>query len=255
METNMNIEAYTKTLLGVAFILSLTGCSTTVDRLKSVGQDPKMDVVENPMNRPNYQPVSMPMPAPRAEVQQANSLWMSGRKSFFKDQRASQVGDIMTVLIDIQDNAKIENRSEKIKTAAEDIGMPNLLGLETQLSKVLAEGTNPASLVSTSGNMNNIGRGRIERKEDILLKVAAVVTQILPNGNMVIHGKQQVRVNNERRDLEVAGIIRPEDISTNNIISYEKIAEARIAYGGQGMLTDANRPRYGNELIDILMPF
>lgn len=251
----MNIEAYTKTLLGVAFILSLTGCSTTMDRLKSVGQDPPMEAVQNPMNRPEYRPVSMPMPAPRAEVQQANSLWMSGRKSFFKDQRASQVGDIMTVLVDIQDNAKLENKTEKTKNASESAGFPNLFGLETQITKVLPEGTTSTDLVNTDSATSNTGKGKIERTENVTLKVAAVVTQILPNGNMVIHGKQQVRVSNERRDLEVAGIIRPEDITTNNSISYEKIAEARIAYGGQGMVTDANRPRYGNEVLDILLPF
>jgi flagellar L-ring protein precursor FlgH len=252
---NMNFEGLIKTLLGIAFILSLTGCQTTMDRIENVGQDPKMAGIENPVEKSDYQPVRMPMPAPRMEIKQANSLWTSGRKSFFKDQRASQVGDIMTVLVNIDDNAKIENKSEKTKDSSEDVGMPNLLGLETQLTKVLPEGTAAASLVSTSGATSNTGKGKIERGETIELKVAAVVTQILPNGNMVIHGKQQVRVSNERRDLEVAGIIRPEDITTNNSISYEKIAEARIAYGGQGMVTDANRPRYGNEIMDILLPF
>ena len=101
----------------------------------------------------------------------------------------------------------------------------------------------------------DLGNGKIERKEDVQLKIAAVVTQVLPNGNLVIQGRQQVRISNERRDLEVAGIIRPEDITTQNSIGYEKIAEARIAYGGKGMLTDTNRPRYGNEVMDIILPF
>ncbi len=251
----MNIRACTHTLLGVALILSLTGCGTTMDRLSSVGQDPKMAAIENPVLQSNYHPVSMPMPADRLETKQANSLWMSGRKSFFKDQRAGQVGDILTVMVSIADTAKLENKSEKTKDSSEAMGMPNMFGLEGKLSKVLPEATDPSSLVSTSGSTSDTGKGKIERKEEVDLKVAAVVTQILPNGNMVIHGRQQVRVSNERRDLEVAGIIRPEDITTNNSISYEKIAEARISYGGAGMITDANRPRYGNELMDILLPF
>jgi flagellar L-ring protein precursor FlgH len=251
----MNLHAYTRTLLGIAFLLSLTACGTTMDRLNRVGQDPKMAAIENPIAKSDYKPVTMPMPAPSMEVKQANSLWTSGRKSFFKDQRASQVGDILTVLVEIKDNAKLENKTEKTKDSSEEMGMPNLLGLETQITKVLPEGTDPATLVSTNAATSNTGQGKIDRKEDISLKVAAVVTQILPNGNMVIQGKQQVRVSNERRDLEVSGIIRPEDITTNNAISYDKIAEARIAYGGDGMITDANRPRYGNEVMDILLPF
>lgn len=251
----MNIQACTKTCLTIAFLLSLTACANTIDRLNNVGKDPAMAKIENPVQQPGYQPVSMPMPHPKTDVQQANSLWMSGRKGFFKDQRASNIGDILTVLVDIDDEATLENKTQKVKSANEDMGMPNLLGLESQLTKVLPETVNPASLVSTESQTRNIGNGKIERDEEVNLKVAAVITQILPNGNMVIHGKQQVRVNNERRDLEVAGIIRPEDISVANSISYEKIAEARIAYGGQGMLTDTNRPRYGNEVMDILLPF
>lgn len=251
----MNIQACTRTLLGIAFILSLTGCSSTMDRLENVGKDPKMAAIENPVQKADYRPVTMPMPAERMEMKQANSMWSAGRKSFFKDQRASQVGDIMTVLVSIADNAKLENKTEKTKDATEAMGMPNMFGLESQVRKVLPEATDVSNLVSTDSSTSNTGKGKIERKEEIELKVAAIVTQILPNGNMVIHGKQQVRVSNERRDLEVAGIIRPEDITTNNSISYEKIAEARIAYGGAGMITDANRPRYGNELMDILLPF
>lgn len=251
----MNIQACTKTLLGIAFLLSLTACGSTMERLENVGGEPKMAGIDNPVLQSGYRPVSMPMPAPREETQQANSLWLSGRKSFFKDQRASQVGDILTVLVEIQDLARLENKSEKTKNTSETVGMPNMLGLETQLTKVLPEGTDATNLINTNGNTLHTGKGKIERMEMISLKVAAVITQILPNGNMVIHGKQQVRVSNERRDLEVAGIIRPEDITPANGISYEKIAEARIAYGGSGMVTDANRQRYGNELIDILSPF
>lgn len=246
---------YTKLAFSLVALLSLSACGTTMDRLGRVGSDPEMAAVENPVERAGYRPVSMPMPAPRAEMQQANSLWLSGRRSFFKDQRASQIGDILTVMVSIQDTAKLENRSEKIKDSDDSMGVPNLFGLETQLTKVLPEGTPAANLVGVNSSTGQIGRGRIERKEQIELKVAAVVTQVLPNGNMVIHGKQQVRVSNERRDLEVAGIIRPEDITTQNTIGYEKMAEARIVYGGAGMITDANRPRYGSEMLDILMPF
>jgi flagellar L-ring protein precursor FlgH len=251
----MNIEAYTRTFLSVAFILSLTACAGFSERLSNVGKDPKMAAVENPVERPSYRPVSMPMPAAHSEAKQANSLWMSGRKGFFKDQRATAIGDILTVLVDIEDEATLENKTTKSRAATEELGVPNLLGFEQSVGRVLPDGYNPATAVGVDSATNNTGNGKIEREEEVDLKVAAVITQILPNGNMVIHGKQQVRVNNERRDLEVSGVIRPEDIDVTNSVTYEKIAEARIVYGGQGMLTDANRPRYGNEVMDVLLPF
>lgn len=241
-------------LITTVAILSLSACGT-MDRLKSVGKDPDMAAIENPVEQPGYQPVRMPMPARHVEIQQANSLWVSGRKSFFKDQRAGQVGDILTVLVDIQDNAKLENKSQKIKSADENLGVPNFFGVESQLNKIVPDAVDPSALVGVQSATRDLGNGKIERKEDVQLKIAAVVTQVLPNGNLVIQGRQQVRISNERRDLEVAGIIRPEDITTQNSIGYEKIAEARIAYGGKGMLTDTNRPRYGNEVMDIILPF
>jgi flagellar L-ring protein FlgH len=251
----MTLQLIARTALSVAALVSLTACASTLDRLNNVGKDPAMAPIENPVQRQGYQPISMPMPAQRIEVQQANSLWVSGRKSFFKDQRASQVGDILTVLVSIQDNARLENKTEKTKSANENLGVPKLFGFESKFGKVLPDAVDPAALVGVGSSTKDTGKGKIERTEQIELKLAAVVTQILPNGNMVIHGRQQVRVSNERRDLEVAGLIRPEDISIQNSIPYEKIAEARIAYGGQGMITDANRPRYGNEVMDILLPF
>lgn len=251
----MTLNKTKKIILCLLLLTGLTACSTTRDRLANVGKDPAMAPVENPVQRAGYQSVSMPMPKARTEVQQANSLWMSGRKSFFKDQRATQIGDILTVLVDMKDTARLQNRSEKTKNSADNMQVPGLFGLETQLTKVLPEGTIGDNLIGVGSTTRNIGRGTIQRDEEIELKVAAVVTQVLPNGNMVIHGRQQVRVSNERRDLEVAGVIRPEDITIGNSIPYEKIAEARIAYGGQGMLTDANRPRYGSEVLDIILPF
>lgn len=242
-------------IIGTAALLGLSACAGTMDRLNNIGKDPAMSKIENPTTRPGYQPVSMPMPAPSLEVKQANSLWLGGRKSFFKDQRAGQVGDILTVMVNIRDTARLENKTEKTKGANEKLGVPNILGLEKPIQSILPGDVDMSNLVGLNSATKDTGKGKIERDEQIELKVAAVVTQILPNGNMVIHGKQQVRVSNERRDLEVGGIIRPEDITVDNSISYEKIAEARIAYGGQGMLTDANRPRYGNEALDILLPF
>jgi flagellar L-ring protein precursor FlgH len=82
-----------------------------------------------------------------------------------------------------------------------------------------------------------------------------VVTDRLPNGNFVIAGRQEVRVNSELRELRIAGVIRPEDISSRNTIDYFKVAEARIAYGGRGTISRVQKPRYGQRLYEFVVPF
>jgi flagellar L-ring protein precursor FlgH len=89
----------------------------------------------------------------------------------------------------------------------------------------------------------------------VTLRVAATVAQVLPNGNLVVTGRQQVRVNSELRDLSVGGVIRPQDIASDNTVRHDRLAEARIAYGGRGTISDVQRPRLGQELLDIILPF
>ncbi len=234
---------------------SLAACSS-VDRLASVGEKPIQSPIENPTAKPGYTPVSMPMPAPEYVERQANSLWGGGsRKTFFKDQRAKDIGDILTVTINIADEAKMKNETTRDRTANENSGLTNALGFESYLGKVLPGPVNPASLLAGSTTSKHEGTGEIKRNEDIKLKVAAIVAQVLPNGNMVINGHQEIRVNYENRVLAISGVIRPEDIAIDNTISYDKIAEARVDYGGRGQITDVQQPRYGQQVFDILTPF
>jgi flagellar L-ring protein FlgH len=231
-----------------------TGCST-LNRLSEVGQSPKMTTIQNPTQSAKYRPVSLPMPAPSNNVYRANSLWRSGARAFFKDQRAAQVGDILTIEIAIKDKAKLSNSSTRARTNKEDSAVTALLGYEASLSRVLPEAIQPGNLIDLDSTTSNLGKGAIDRDEEINLKVAAIVTQALPNGNLVVSGRQEVRVNFEVRELQVAGIIRPEDITSSNTITYEKIAEARISYGGRGQITDFQQPRWGQQVIDVLFPF
>lgn len=233
----------------------LTACGSTMDRLSQVGQPPQMTQITNPQLKSDYQPVSMPMPAPQMVAKQPNSLWQSDSKTFFKDQRATQVGDILTVLVDIEDEADMKNKTQRSRSGKEDVGLDNLLGYETALNQVLPTAVDNANLVGFDSNTATKGDGKTEREESIKLRLAAVVTQLLPNGNMVIQGNQEVRVNFEKRVLNVTGIIRPQDISIDNSVAYDQIAEARIIYGGEGQITDLQQPRYGQQVYDILMPF
>ena len=233
---------------------SLGGCNA-LDRLSNVGAAPQLTTIENPAALPNYHPVSLPMPAPITEVRQANSLWRQGSRAFFKDQRASQVGDILTVLIEIADQAKLENTTTRSRNAAENAALSAFLGYESELRKIFPDAVDPTNLVDADSDSTHTGAGSVDRQEDIKLKVAAEITQILPNGNLVIIGRQEVRVNYELRELQVAGIVRPEDITSVNTIDYDKIAEARIAYGGRGQITDVQQPRYGQQVYDVIFPF
>ena len=241
-------------LLSLMAVVSLSACAAA-DRLADIGKAPDMDPIENPTMKDSYRPVSMPMPAPQIVDKQKNSLWASNRQTFFKDQRASDVGDILTVMIDIKDKAELDNETERKRTSSEDAGLDSFLGYEQALDAVLPEAIDNTSLVDAGATSDHKGTGTIDREEKISLKLAALVTQVLPNGNMVIQGRQEVRVNFEKRILELAGVIRPQDISTNNTISYDQIAEARISYGGKGQITDVQQPRYGQQVYDVLFPF
>jgi len=234
--------------------LAISGCNT-LQRLADVGAEPKLSNIQNPVHSPKYRPVSMPMPAPVTSHREPNSLWRPGSRAFFKDLRASRVGDLVTVMIDIDDKGELENSSQRTRDNSEGANAPALLGYEQSLSKILPEAIRPDNLIQIGSDSQSKGDATIDREEKIELKLAAVVTQVLPNGNLVLHGRQETRVNYEVRELQLGGIIRPEDITNQNTIAYEKIAEARLSYGGRGHMSDVQQPRYGQQIIDILFPF
>jgi len=229
----------------------LSGCAA-LDRLISVGEQPRLSSIENPTAQPGYKPVHMPMPTPQPASYNPNSLWRNGSRAFFKDQRAHQVGDILTVKVKITDKATVENESSRSRKNSEDSGIDNFFG-KTKVP-ILNTGV-PTRIFTADSTASSEGKGSIDRKDEISTNVAGVVTQVLPNGNLVIEGKQEVRVNFEVRELIVAGIVRPEDIESDNTIDSTKIAQARIAYGGRGQITDVQQPRYGQQVLDILLPF
>ena len=235
----------------LALIAVMVGGCGAGQRFKDIGKEPSLSAIDNPTAKPGYRPVQMPMPEPTSVHFNSNSLWRTGSRAFFKDQRASRVGDILTVRVEIDDKAEIDNETTRTRANSEKLGVPNLFGLEKNLPSDIT----PSSLVSADSTASSTGSGSVDREEELETNVAAVVTQVLPNGNMVIEGRQEVRVNFEIRELIVAGIVRPEDIQSDNVIDSKKIAEARIAYGGRGQITDVQQPRYGQQVMDIVLPF
>lgn len=242
--------------LGLLLALLLLPACMVPERLADVGRAPELAPIENPVQRSGYRPVSLPMPDPEPQASAgANSLWREGARGFFRDQRARRVGDILTVNVTIEDKAELSNRTSRSRQNSDDLGVTGLFGLENKLEKWLPGPIDPSALVDLNSAVNNAGRGEVNREESIEMNVAAVITQILPNGNMVIEGRQEVRVNFEVREVLVAGIVRPEDITPANTIPHEKIAELRVAYGGRGQITDVQQPRYGAQILDILLPY
>jgi flagellar L-ring protein precursor FlgH len=235
----------------LSIFASASGCSS-IDRLSQIGEQPKLSSIDNPTTQPGYKPVQMPMPKPEVASYNPNSLWRNGSRAFFKDQRAHQVGDLLTVTVNITDKANIANETQRSRTNKEDSGITDFIGAQTitQPNKIL-----PGRILTADSTASSDGKGSVQRQEALQTNVAAVVTQVLPNGNLVVEGKQEIRVNYEIRELIVAGIVRPEDIQSDNTIDSSKIAQARIAYGGRGQITDVQQPRYGQQVMDVLLPF
>jgi flagellar L-ring protein precursor FlgH len=165
------------------------------------------------------------------------------------------VGDILTVVVTINDQAQIQNETKRSRANSDNANLTNFFGFESKLNKLLPATVSPTSLVDATSATSNDGKGSIGRQEQIDLRVAATIVQVLPNGNLVLEGKQQVGVNYDMRELDIRGVIRPQDISAENTITYDQIAEARINYGGRGTIGDIQQPRYGDQLFDVLMPF
>lgn len=264
-----------RTLALLALSLGAAGCATT-PAMNTITQDaiavpgaaytaarralapPHMNPVSSPAALTGGQQQTMPMPAEPASFSEpagANSLWRAGSRSFFNDQRASRVGDILTVNIEIDDKAELSNQSSRQRSSSTDAGVTHFFGLEQAAGRLFGQGFDPQHMVGGTGTSDQSGQGAINRKEKIQLTVAAVIVDRLPNGNLVIAGRQDVMINAELRQLTVSGVVRPEDISPENTINHTQIAEARISYGGRGQISAVQRPGWGQRLTDAILPW
>lgn len=233
-----------------ALSILLSSCNN-LDDLSEVGRPPRMTTISDPTLDAHYQPISMPMPPSHRPPQEPSSLWRSGSRAFFKDQRASQVGDLITIIVNITDNASMNDGTTAQRDGNQKLGIPNLFGVKGKIIDALT-GANSLATNSSSGNT---ATGKIARNESVTLRLAGTITQVLPNGNFVVMGKQEMRVNSELRELGVSGIVRPQDITADNTVTHDRMAEARISYGGRGTLSRLQTPRYGQQIMDAILPF
>ena len=233
-----------------ACAIFLAACS----RLEDVGRVPDF----TPADRgADVHAMGMPTLAggPEDAVVERASLWSGGRGSLLGDRRAGQHGDILTVVIEIDERASISNASSRSRSGSESSGAAQLLGIPQIVDRVLPGDASLANAGEFSSSSTSDGQGSVQRSEKLELKIAATVTDVLRNGVLRIQGSQEVRVNFEIRELLVTGYVRPEDISRRNEITYDKIASARISYGGRGQISDVQQPRYGQQIADIILPF
>jgi flagellar L-ring protein precursor FlgH len=228
--------------------LILLGACTSV---KDFGREPVMTPVGSGLYASRAPLPVEAFPAPHKASY--HSLWDDSRANLYQDPRAAKIGDILTVKISINDKATLDNSSRRQRDSSTGLSASYEAATNPNIGDPFAaDGGGSIGLGAKSGAS---GTGSIDRSEKIDVSIAAVVTEVLPNGNLLISGSQEVRVNFELRLINVTGIVRPRDISTGNTINYEKIAEARISYGGRGRITEVQQPRWGQQVIDAIAPF
>jgi len=236
-------------LCTLMFILS--GCGL-FSGIKNATMDPQLSQIKNV--KKEDEKIATPLPKPQEPRINNNSLWQPGAKAFLRDQRASEPGDILTVKVVVNDSAAMNNSTSHDRKSSLKTNLTKLAGSETGLGKYIP-GITPTSVLDTLSNPTHAGKGSIKRDESVSLEVAAMVVEILPNGNMYIKGEQEFIVNHERRDVHVSGIIKAADIEPGNIVYSNRIAQARIFYGGEGHIDGAQRQKWGSSLVEAITPF
>lgn len=233
-------------------ILILPSCG----RLQDVGQAPEFTppIASPEANAMMTYGIENELPMD-ASLNVTPSLWSGERGSLLGDRRALQRGDILTVVIEIDDSASISNATDRSRSGSENLGIPNLFGLPQRVNENMPDGASLDTAVDISSNSRFSGVGSVSRNEQLELRIAATVVDVMPNGVLSIQGSQEVRVNFEIRELLVSGFVRPEDISRQNETTYDKLASARISYGGRGQISDMQQPRIGQQVADIVLPF
>ncbi|WP_424832033.1 flagellar basal body L-ring protein FlgH [Ruegeria sp.] len=232
-------------------LIILTACG----RMDHLGKPPSLTPnTESPEHVAMLWP-GLPLHTQSQRTVDQASLWSGGQHSLLGDQRAMKKGDILTVVIELDEKAEISNDTSRSRAGSENLAVPGLFGLPQRAEERLPEGASLEEAVSIDSASSSKGKGSVKRKEKLTLRVAATVIDVLPNGVLSISGSQELRVNFELRELLVSGYVRPEDISRRNEITYDKIASARVSYGGRGQITDVQQPRYGQQILDTLLPF
>ncbi len=232
-------------------VVLMAGCA----RLDHIGKPPEFSEPDQNPEKVAMISSGIPQMIEAERASNSASLWSGGQRSLLGDRRAIKRGDILTVVIEIDEQAEISNSTARSRSGSDDLSIPNLFGIPQRINQGITDGASLDNAVQIDGSSQSRGDGSVRRAEELTLRIAATVLNTLPNGILHIEGSQEVRVNFEMRELFVSGYVRPEDISRQNEITYDKIASARISYGGRGQITDVQQPRLGRQVLDAVLPF
>jgi flagellar L-ring protein precursor FlgH len=241
--------------LRLLILLGLVAGVSACARVDHIGKSPDFTPDTSSPERVAMIASGLPATVASGRTSDRASLWTGGQKSLLGDRRAMKRGDIMTVVIEIDEKAEISNKTARSRSGSDSLSIPGLFGIPQRINQGLTDGASLDDAVSITSSTDSSGDGSVRRSESLTLRVAATVVDVLPNGVLAIEGTQEVRVNFELRELLVSGYVRPEDISRQNEITYDKIASARISYGGRGQITDMQQPRIGQQVLDAILPF
>lgn len=240
-----------KSPLAMLLIFGFAACSS----MDELGVPPKLSPPQGTQSHAAMLAPDVVIPLEEASLVTPSSLWSGTGQSLLGDRRALERGDILTVVIEIDESAEISNESDRSRSGSENFGVPDFIGLPQRIDSRLPDGASSSSLIGINASSSSSGDGSVKRREKLTLRVAATVVEVLPSGVLSIAGNQEVRVNFELRELLVTGYVRPADISRQNEITYDKIASARVSYGGRGQITDVQQPRYGQQVLDLILPY
>ncbi len=239
----------------VRAVLMVLVCVAGCARIDHIGKPPSFSPGNETSEHVAMLSPGLPLRVEADGPTEAASLWSGARQSLLGDRRAVKQGDILTVVIEIDEEAEISNETERSRSGSESLGIPNLYSIPQRINPRLPAGASLDEAVAINSTSASSGDGSVKRNEKLTLRVAATIVNVLPNGVLEISGSQELRVNFELRELLVSGYVRPEDISRKNEITYDKIASARVSYGGRGQITDVQQPRLGQQVLDAILPF
>ena len=232
-------------------LVALAACG----RADHIGKEPPFSESSGGVEHVAMLSPSLPVSTEQKSPQQQASLWSKSRYSLLGDRRADKKGDILTVVIEIDEKAEISNKTTQSRSGSESLSVPGLFGIPQRIDAKLPDGASMDEAVSINSNSSASGNGAVSRNEKLTLRIAATIVDVLPNGVLFLTGSQEVRVNFEMRELSITGFVRPADISRQNEITYDKIASARVSYGGRGHISDQQQPRYGQQILQRVLPF
>jgi len=233
-------------LISILFLFIIAGCSSNVNMVK------KDEFI--------------PVPEEKVSSPPTGSIWPgeNAKNSLFTDNKARHVNDIITIVIDEYSsgsNSANTTTGRDTKTLA---GISALLGLDKQIARrnkdltdgdILTAGLIPSIKIGGSSKNSLTGKGKTSRDGKLEARITARVVRVLSNGNLAIEGRRRLTVNAEDQYIVVSGIIRPEDITSDNVISSQYIADARIVYTGKGVINDKMRPGWMTRIVDWAWPF